>query len=164
MGAPKEEVVNFADCYVLTSLRDSASIQQFLDTFLPQREPYTLEYEIPQMAEEPVHVVIGEGAILRFLEKYTTEPYAIYWYNKETSVCRGAMCLYTSDGKVIAGIFCESKLPDTSIEDSYLRQLLKHFNTQEGIILYKEPAPRTTADFLKKRDAWRKKDSLDGGR
>ena len=75
---------------------------------------------------------------------------AIYCSNKEEAQLRGAMCLFTSDGQIILGVYCETLYPDTAIESSYLKSLMDFCNSTEGLILYEEPAPQDTHEFLQK--------------
>jgi hypothetical protein len=145
-----QKQVNFADCYVLTNKRTTAFITSFLDTFLPNRQEVTTQYAIPQLSEYPAQVLHTAEALIEYLEQHLGEPHAIYWLNKEESTLRGAMCIFTSDGQVIAGLYCETRRPDTMIERQYLEALKDSCGTTEGLILYEEPAPQDTAAFLKR--------------
>lgn len=144
------EQVNFADCYVLTDKRASTFIASFLNTFLPDRKQAAMQYHVPQYSEHPTHVLHTAEALIQYLEQHPTEPHAIYWLNAEEATLRGAMCIFTSDGQVIAGLYCETLRPDTSIEQQYLKALQEFCGSTEGLILYEEPAPQDTAAFLER--------------
>jgi hypothetical protein len=145
---PKQ--VNFADCYALTNKRTKAFITSFLDTFLISRQEAAKQYAMPQFSEHPSWVLYTAEALIEYLEQHPTEPHAIYWLNKDESTLRGAMCIFTSDGQVIMGLYCETRRPDTAIEQHYLKALKDFCETTEGLVLYEEPAPQDTAAFLER--------------
>ena len=142
--------VNFADCYVLTNKRTKAFITSFLETFLMNRQEVAKQYAIPQFSEHPSRVLHAAEALIEYLEQHPTEPHAIYWLNKNESTLRGAMCIFTSDSQVIVGLYCETRRPDTTIEQHYLKALKDFCGTTEGLVLYEEPAPQDTAAFLER--------------
>jgi hypothetical protein len=153
MSANKENQVNFADCYVLTNNRKTDFILSFLDRFLPNRQEYTHIYEIPEFGENPSMILRSANQLIAYMEHNINEPHGIYWYNKDEAIIRGAMCLFTNDGNVILGIFCESKYPDTSIEDNFLQELKNFAGTSCGLIEYATPAARDTVEFMKRVSA-----------
>lgn len=142
--------VNFADCYVLTNKRTKAFITSFLDYFLMNRQEAAKQYAIPQFSEHPTQVLPAAEALIEYLEQHPAEPHAIYWLNKNESTLRGAMCIFTNDGQVIVGLYCETRRPDTTIEQHYLKALKDFCETTEGLVLYEEPAPQDTAAFLER--------------
>jgi hypothetical protein len=145
-----QKQVNFADCYVLTNRRTTAFITSFLDTFLRNRQEAAKQYEVPQFSEHPRLVLYTAQALIPYLEQHPTEPHAIYWLNKDESTLRGAMCIFTSDGQMILGLYCETLRPDVTIERQYLKALKDFCRNTEGLILYEEPAPQDTAAFLER--------------
>lgn len=150
MTNQKVEQVNFADCYVLTNQRTLTFIFSFLDHFLPNRQAYASEFEIPQHADPPEILFTSDKELIAYLESHPNERHAIYWENKEVSQLRAAMCLFTSDGQVIVGLTCETNYPDTTIEQHYLKQLQEFCNSTIGLIEYDTPAAKDTADFLQR--------------
>lgn len=143
--------VNFADCYVLTDRRTREFINSFLEKYLPYRQEYTDVYEVPQFSDHPAIVFHKADDLIGYLEVHKNEIHAIYWYNKnEDAQLRGTMCLFTSDGRVIMGIFCESLFPDTSNEESYFKDLQAFCGSTTGLIEYETPASRDTSEFLKR--------------
>jgi hypothetical protein len=150
MADQRKSQVNFADCYALTSKRTKEFILSFLDKFVPDREEYTHTYEVPQFSDNPSVVFSSDVQLMEYLEKNKSEKHAIYWSKKKENTLRGAMCLFTSDGQIILGLYCETHDPDTSIETGYLQQIMNFCDSSQGLILYKEPAPRDTRDFLEK--------------
>lgn len=150
MTAPDPPRVRFADCYVLAHRRTREFIMAFLDQFLPRREEYTDEYEVPQFAEHPVIVFQTAGQLLDYLEHAPHTVHAVYWYNPQEEQLRAAMCLFTSDGQVIVGLTCESHYPDDHIEQGYLQALMDYCRSPVGLIEYEKPAPKDTADLLRR--------------
>lgn len=140
--------VNFADCYVLTDKRTKDFISSFLDKYIPNRQEYTDTYEVPQFSQQPTVVLNTADELIQYLEHHKNEVHAIYWYNKVEEILRGTMCLFTSDGQVILGIFCESTYPDTSIEEGYFADLQNFCDSNIGLIEYETPAAKDTLEFL----------------
>lgn len=153
MGSTEQQKQQaFADCYILTDSRSSGKVLAFLNEFIPDRTPYEGTYLLPQLASHPSTILQGDTKLLSYLERHKKEPYAVYWYNNREEDCRGAMCLFTDDSRLIAGLFCQSRYPDASIETELLARLKTFWESRQGIILYQEPAPRTTKQFL---DKWK---------
>jgi len=144
------ERINFADCYVLTHQRSYTFLLSFLNHFLPHREPYASEFEVPQHAEFPDRVFRAADDLMRYLEQHPNEVHAIYWENKGASTIRAAMCLYTSDGQVIVGLTSETNFPDTMLERQCLQQLENFCNSSISLIEYDTPAAKDTAEFLQR--------------
>lgn len=142
--------VNFADCYVLTNKRTKEFISSFLDKYLPNRQEYTDTYEVPQFSQQPTVVFKTADELIQYLEHHINEVHGIYWYNKVEEIIRGTMCLFTSDGQVILGIFCESLYPDSSIEEGFFADLKKFCDSTIGLIEYKTPAAKDIGDFLRR--------------
>lgn len=142
--------INFADCYVLTNQRSFTFLLSFLDHFVPQREAYASEFEVPQHADPPDQVFTASDDLMRYMEQHPNEMHAIYWENKELSTIRAAMCLYTSDGQVIVGLTSETYFPDTSLERDYLQQLEAFCNSSISLIEYDTPAAKDTTEFLQR--------------
>jgi hypothetical protein len=145
--------INFADCYVLINNRTKAFITTFLDVFLLHRQEVATSYQIPQYAEQPQHVFDTADELINYLEHNKNEKNAIYWLNRQPSTLRGAMCIFTSDGQVILGLYCETLRPDTRIETAYLQQLQQFCNATTGLIEYENPAPEDTAEFRQRLKA-----------
>jgi hypothetical protein len=151
MTDKQQKHVNFADCYVLTDRRTKDFITSFLEKYLPNRQEYTDVYEVPQFSDRPTIIFKTADELIEYLEANQFEVHAIYWYNKEEDAqLRGTMCLFTSDGKVIMGIFCESLFPDISIEEHYFKDLRNFCGSTIGLIEYETPAARDTGEFLKR--------------
>lgn len=146
--------VNFADCYVLTDKRTKEFISSFLDKYLPNRQEYTDTYEVPQFSQQPTVIFNTADELIQYLEHHINEVHAIYWYNKVEEIIRGTMCLFTSDGKVILGIFCESLYPDSSIEEGFFADLQKFCDSTIGLIEYETPAAKDIGDFRRRVDEY----------
>jgi hypothetical protein len=155
-AAENSTPVKFADCYVLTQNRTATFIRSFLQTFLPNRQEYDTTYTLPQFSEAPAKIFTSAQELMDYLEQNSQEQYAFYWRNNEEAVLRGAMCFYTSDGQLIAGIFCESQYPDTRIEEGYLQKLQQFCNSTQGLIEYETPAAEDTQPFLERVAVYKK--------
>ena len=147
--------VNFADCYVLTNKRTKTFITEFLNTFLPNRHEATTQCEVPQFSQHPTATFYSAAALICYLEKHHHERHAIYWLNRDVSTLRGAMCIFTSDGQLIVGLYCETLRPDTHIEKSFLNQLVDFCSSANGLIEYEQPAPEDTSIFMQRLKAYR---------
>jgi hypothetical protein len=150
MENTKTDPVNFADCYVLSHQRSRSFITSFLDTFLPNRQEATSRYEIPQFSESPDFLFTNADELITYLEQHPNELHAIYWLNKDASPLRGAMCIFTSDGQVILGLYCETLRPDIRNEQFYLERLMAFCNSTDGLIEYEQPAAQDTLEFLQR--------------
>src|SRR6478672_2658951 len=147
--------VNFADCYVLTNKRTKDFIYAFLDTFLPERTANASTYTVPQFSENPIVTFDTAAQLITYLEENKNELHAIYWSNAKEEKLRGAMCIFTSDGQLITGLYCETRHPDTAIEKSFLQQLMQFCNSNTGLIEYETPAAEDTAEFLQRVNAYK---------
>jgi hypothetical protein len=158
MTEKQQKHVNFADCYVLTDKRTKDFITSFLNKYLPNRREYTDVYEVPQFSGNPAIVFQTADDLIGYLEVHKNEVHAIYWYNQVEDVqMRGTMCLFTSDGQVIMGIFCESLFPNTSIEDYYFKDLQDFCGSTAGLIEYETPAAHDTGEFLQRVQNYQQK-------
>ena len=146
----KEYQGYFADCYVLVPYRTKGFIHSFLDHFIPDWVESAEEYEIPQYSGDPIAVFESASGLIDYLVKKPDEHHSIYWRNTGKSEIRGAMCFFTNDGYVIAGLYCETTFPDTTIEDNLLFDLKKFCKSDSGFITYEEPPPQNAIDFLKR--------------
>ena len=146
----KEYEGYFADCYVLVPHRTREFIDSFLNNFIPNRIESAEEYEIPQYANNPIAIFKSASELIDYLVEKTNEIHTIYWHNMDKSEIRGAMCFFTNDGYVIAGLYSETTFPDTTIEDNLLYDLKNFCKSNNGFITYEEPAPHNATDFLKR--------------
>ena len=124
----------YADCYVLTNKRTKHFIQSFLNKFIPDRQEQADEYEIPQYSDNPSMIYKTADELIDHLEKNVTVVHTIYWSNNNKSEIKGAMCFFTNDGQTILGMSCETKYPDTTIEDNCLKDLMNFCDSTQGLI------------------------------
>ena len=150
MKEPAPHPVRFADCYVLARQRTRGFILSFLDRFLPQRQEYTDAYEVPQFAEHPTVIFPSADALLDYLEQHPSEGHAVYWFNPQEETLRAAMALFTSDAQVILGLTCETRYPETRIEQDCLAQVMDFCGSTVGLIEYEKPAPKDTGELLRR--------------
>jgi hypothetical protein len=137
----------YADCYVLTKQRTQQFVDLFLEKFLPEREEAADEYEVPQYSDKAQHVFTSIDKIVTHLVINPQETYSLYWRNKASSDLKGAMLFFTSDGNIIAGLFCNALENDSKIENDFLFKLKAFCKSERGYIDYENPPPLTVNEF-----------------
>ena len=108
----------YSDVYVISRRRDSASVQKFLEHFLPQREESADDYEVPQYADEPQTTYERASEVMDHCAANVDEGYGLYWHAIGKSKTEHAMVLYLQDGHVIYGLSTDAA------DEPYVRQLL----------------------------------------
>ena len=78
----------FADCYVLTNNRTKETVNNFLETFVPQRKESADIYELPQYQEKTEIIFEKDSELIDYLVQNKSIPYSIYWRNTEKSDLR----------------------------------------------------------------------------
>ena len=138
----------FADCYILTDNRTKAFIYFFLDQFLPDRAEVADEYEIPQYSNSPTFVYKTADTLINHLIENKNDIHTIYWRNNSKTTIQSVMCFFTNSNQLIVGLSCQTKYPDTSIENKHFKDLQNFCNSDKGYIAYEEPATQDTTEFL----------------
>lgn len=119
----------FIDCYVLAPSRSAKLAKQFLDHFLPHREPAFAP-------EDPIDVLgitpnSDLGGILTFLENHSQVGYAMYWRNSLRQEPYHAFLVFNRDNSMILGLSaCVETKPH--IADGYLQQMKILIGTNKG--------------------------------
>ena len=137
----------FADCYVLSNQRTEVFINQFLKHFFPKCTECTDTYEMQCFTDQQAIVFQSATEAIKHLEKNNTIEYSLYWSNVEPTIIRGAELFFTNDGYLIVGIYCETKYPNTEIEDNVLLALKRFCNSDEGYITYETSPPLNSVAF-----------------
>lgn len=137
----------FADCYVLTDKRTESFIEEFLDHFVPKRRESIDDYEVPQHADKPVEIFNTAREAVKFLVENKSVKYSLYWENPIKSDLRGAELFFTDDSYLIMGIYCETKFPNTEIEDKIFKQIKEFCGSAEGYITYEDTPPLNSEEF-----------------
>jgi hypothetical protein len=150
MTDKKEYQGYFADCYVLSKNRTIDFINDFLDTFLPNRQESADEYEVPQYSDNPTEIFDNATDALKFLVDNPNFEHAIYWNNPDKSDLRGVELFFTNDGFVVIGIYCETMYPNTDIEDRFYKQLTEFSGSEIGYITYEDTPPFNSQEFIDK--------------
>ncbi|GET24152.1 hypothetical protein [Prolixibacter sp. NT017] len=140
----------FADCYALTDKRTESFIKEFLDHFVPERRETADEYEVPQYENNPVENFKTAHEAVKFLVENKSIKHSLYWANPIKSELRGAEIFFTDDGYVIMGIFCETKYPNTEIEDKIFKEIKEFCGNDEGYITYEDTPPHNSKEFREK--------------
>ena len=135
----------YSDIYVLVDNRDIKFIQDFIEHFIPDNREMADEYEIPQYSDSPDFLFTKAIELMRYCEKHEEVSHAIYWFNNLDEDPKDAMVFYTDDGKMILGLSIE----DESREQEWLVKLKSFSKSDQGCILYENPPPESSKEFLK---------------
>ena len=137
----------YADCYVLSDNRTTEFVREFLEEFLPQRKESADEYFVPMYSNNPKRRFNEATKLIDYLCLNSSFENTIYWSNSSKSEPKGAMCFFTDDGKIIFGLYCNTKYENTEIEDHILTKMKKFIGSEVGLITYEEPAPHNSKEF-----------------
>ena len=151
----KDEIQGYyADCYVLTEKRTYDFIIQLLDYFTPNRRELTDEYEVPQYSDNPTDILESADEAIKFLCKNGEIKHTLYWENPDKTEMKGVELFFTDDKHLICGIYCDTKFPNTEIEDTYFEKLKTICNSEQGYIAYEEPSVHNSKDFIEIAKNW----------
>ncbi len=128
--------------YALGNDRSANTVRGFLDHFLPNREPCSSEYPVPESSDVPKCVLKTESEILDYMERYPDEPYGLYWDDAGRS-SRQAMVFYTRDSHVIFGLAEETSEPTRR-----LRELAGFVGATYSRLGSEQRPPETAAEFI----------------
>jgi len=134
----------YADCYVLTNKRTKKFVDEFLNTFIPNRKEQTDIYEVPQYGKEIDEEFDSADKLIRYLELNVDTPHTIYWKNLDNKEPRFANCFFTNDNNLIVGLACNA---NDKIENELLLKLMDYCGTNDGYIAFEQPAPHNSDDF-----------------
>ncbi|MCT4666177.1 MAG: hypothetical protein N4A45_13205 [Flavobacteriales bacterium] len=137
----------FADCYVLTNIRTELFVEGFLDHFVPNRRETADEFEVPQYGDNPVETFKTAREAVKFLVDNKHVKHSLYWANPEKSDLRGAELFFTDDAHIIMGIYCETKYPNTKIEDKIFKEIKEFCGSDFGYITYEDTPPHNSIEF-----------------
>ncbi|MCF6408084.1 hypothetical protein L3C95_34670 [Chitinophaga filiformis] len=140
------------DQYFLVDTRDAKFVTQFLDKYVPEREPVTDSYLITTEAGEEEIDSKNIDLVLSFYEEHVTGIDNIYLKNlDEKSWIAFAIVAYTDDGKMILGISALGTFDD--VDD--MRENIKIFNdikafTNSAVacMTLEEPPPNNSIEFV----------------
>jgi len=135
----------YADCYVLTNNRTKKFVDEFLNSFMPDRKEQADIYEIPQYGKETDEEFDSADKLIRYLELNVNTPHTIYWENLDNIEPRFANCFFTDDNNLIVGLGCNA---NDKTEDELLVKLMDFCGTSDGYITYEQPAPSNSGDFM----------------
>lgn len=137
----------FADCYVLTDKRTESFVDKFLNHFIPDRREVADEFEVAQYEDNPIEMFKTAKEAVTFLVNNKNIKHSIYWANPNKSDLRGAELFFTDDAHIIMGIYCETKYPNTEIEDKIFKELKEFCKSDEGYITYEDTPPHNSKEF-----------------
>ena len=138
----------YSDCYVLSDNRTEKFIFEFLNHFIPERNEIANEYEYPQYEDEAEFIFQNDYQIIKFLSQQTNAEYSLYWNNNLNEDLKGAMVFFTSDKKIIFGLFCTTLKSNTKIEDKYLQKLKLFTKSKYGYITYEKIPEMDSSKFI----------------
>lgn len=137
-------MAGFYDVYVLSDDRSKATVVQFLDRFLPEREETAVDYPVPRYSDAPEICLDSADELLSYLERHSDEPHSIYWASQASGDPQNAMLFATVDGHAIYGLSVERN------EQEYLATLMSFLNSANGYIDFEYPPPDSAPEFEKK--------------
>ena len=144
----------FADCYVLTHKRSYDFIINFLLQILPNRRETADEYEIPQYSENPTELFKTAEEAIKYLSQNKRVKHTLYFENINKTELKGVELFFTDDEYLICGIYCDTKFPNTEIEDKYFGILKEICNSEQGYIAYEEPSVHNSQEFIEITQKW----------
>ena len=139
----------YADCYVLNDNRNEKFIFEFLNHFIPERNESASEYEYPQYEDETEFIFQNDCQIIKFLIQNPNAEYSLYWNNTRNEDLKGVMIFFTTDKKIIFGLFCNTLKSSSKIEDEYYHKLKLFTKSQYGYINYEQIPEMDTNEFIK---------------
>lgn len=132
----------FADCYVLTAMRNVEFLNAFIQRFVPQGR---VILSCAPDSDEPYSESLD--LVLDHLVTNHTAPYKIYIEQADDSGFRGAQLYFTRDGYMVLGVYCETMYPNTTIEDRFFSELKEFTGEEQGFIGYEEDMPFDSEAF-----------------
>ncbi|WPQ66326.1 hypothetical protein SIO70_15820 [Chitinophaga sancti] len=134
------------DQYFLVDRRDALFVTQFLDRYLPEREPTSADYFIPS-----INNIDGKDIeiVLKFYEHYPNEKEIIYLTNLDVnSLITHAILSYTDDAKMVLGISAIGNYHDLR-ENLRIHYDIKSFlNTTITCMTVETPPPTNSIEFI----------------
>ena len=136
------------DLYFLVKTRDKGKVLDFLNKFAPCRMEVAEDYPVPIYSNEPKCVYDKVLDLMKYLEKYTSEEYSIYWKNLNLdSNIKYLMTFYTDDSGLIFGISIVGKNPmDSNIAIKYFT-IKKFLSATIGCATIEEVPPFNMMEF-----------------
>lgn len=128
--------------YALGNDRSANNVRRFLEHFLPDREPCSSDYPVPESSDAPQYVLKTESEILDFMERHSDEPYGLYWNGVGRSSAQ-AMVFYTRDNHVIFGLAEETTDPGIK-----LRELADFVGARYSTLGSEQRPPDTADQFI----------------
>lgn len=126
--------------------RSKAFVLSFLDRFLPARKSSADDYHFPEF-QDPPHIVYDDDCdALDYLERNSSETYALYWNNLDVEGDIGQACAYfLEDGHVLMSICVWESLVDRYVPE------LRAFVASPYLCLGDESRPGDTlSEFLQR--------------
>ena len=138
----------YSDIYIITGKRDSVTVEDFLQHFLPQREESADEYEIPQYSNNPEKVFNKAYELMKHCERNRKVEYSIYWRARGGVKPEHGMVFYLEDGNVIYGLSTDAE--DQAYARRLLQEMKSYFNASHGYIGHEaSPNVGSYTEFLK---------------
>ncbi len=136
----------YADIYSLHSTRDRATIELFLDGFMPARQEVTDEYGVPPFSPTPA-VSFGSAAeLLVYCCDHPQQEHGIYWRSIGGTRPEHGMVFFLQDGSMVLGLSTDSS--DQDFVDSLCGHLGKMAGAVASYITHEDLPPGTAAEFI----------------
>lgn len=138
---------SYLDLYVISERRDSETIAEFLNEFLPLREESADNYAFPQYTDYPDVVFNNIDDALKKCIAVRDTVYSLYWRAVDNKKPEHAMLFFLKDGNVIYGLSTDENHPDYAAK--LLQRMKALLNSDWGYIDYEAPPNASNLDEFK---------------
>ena len=137
----------YSDIYIITEKRDKATVEDFLQHFLPQREESADEYEVPQYSEKSEIIFKKAPELVEFCEVNKNIEHSIYWRALGGAKPEHGMVFYLADGNTIFGLSTDAE--NQQYAKSLPDEMKTFFKVSHGYIGHEAPPDvNNYAEFL----------------
>lgn len=139
----------YIDSYFLVESRNSASIKNFINAFLPLSKLSTDDYPVPWFSKSPSIIFKEVEELIDYLEQNVNLEYSIYWENLDIkSIIQYFMVFYTDDGKMIFGVSVVGNNPQEMNSIILFKKIKKFLNSNICCMTVEEVPPTNSKEFL----------------
>lgn len=137
----------YSDIYIITGKRDRATVEKFLQHFLPQREESADEYTVPQYSDNPEIIFNKAYELVEHCEINSNVDHSIYWRARGGRKPEHGMVFYLEDGNAIYGLSTDAE--NHRYAKSLLHEMKTFFNVSHGYIGHEaSPDVKNYTEFL----------------
>lgn len=139
----------YIDSYYLIDHRAPDLVNEFINTYLPEREESSDDYPVPLYSDFPSLVFKDVNELLSYLELNDDLEYSVYWRSTDANaVIKHCMVFYTNDKKMIFGISINGNNPEDPKSIAVYKEVQLFLKSRYGCICVEEPPPHNSVEFL----------------